>query len=47
MTKEGLKGKEGVEMPEAVVKETAKKYREAFEQLVGRKWEDVLSGKHQ
>ncbi|KAG9630332.1 putative phosphoribosylaminoimidazole-succinocarboxamide synthase, partial [Aureobasidium melanogenum] len=37
LTKEGLKGKDGVEMTDAVVKETAKKYREAFEMLTGQK----------
>ncbi|THW59541.1 phosphoribosylaminoimidazole-succinocarboxamidesynthase [Aureobasidium pullulans] len=42
LTKEGLKGKDGVEMTEAVVKETAKKYREAFEMLTGQKWDDVV-----
>lgn len=30
-------------MPENVVTETAKKYREAFETLTGKKWEDVLA----
>ena len=43
LTSEGLKGKEGVEMPEAVVMETARKYREAFEKLTGRRWEDALA----
>ncbi|THX39201.1 phosphoribosylaminoimidazole-succinocarboxamidesynthase [Aureobasidium pullulans] len=42
LTKEGLKGKDGVEMTEAVVKETAKKYREAFEMLTDQKWDDVV-----
>ncbi|THW91681.1 phosphoribosylaminoimidazole-succinocarboxamidesynthase [Aureobasidium pullulans] len=42
LTKEGLKGKDGVEMTEAVVMETAKKYREAFEMLTGQKWDDVV-----
>ncbi|THV93722.1 phosphoribosylaminoimidazole-succinocarboxamidesynthase [Aureobasidium pullulans] len=42
LTKEGLKGKDRVEMTEAVVKETAKKYREAFEMLTGQKWDDVV-----
>jgi phosphoribosylaminoimidazole-succinocarboxamide synthase len=44
LTKEGLKGKKGVEMPEEVVKETTKKYREAFEKLTGKNWEDALKG---
>ncbi|KAI5208620.1 phosphoribosylaminoimidazole-succinocarboxamidesynthase [Aureobasidium subglaciale] len=42
LTKEGLKGKDGVEMTDAVVKETAKKYREAFEMLTGQKWDEVV-----
>jgi phosphoribosylaminoimidazole-succinocarboxamide synthase len=42
LTKEGLKGKDGVEMTDAVVKETAKKYREAFEMLTGQKWDEVI-----
>jgi phosphoribosylaminoimidazole-succinocarboxamide synthase len=44
LVKEGLKGEEGVRMPEDVVKETAKKYREAFEKLTGGSWEDALKG---
>jgi phosphoribosylaminoimidazole-succinocarboxamide synthase len=42
LTREGLKGKEGVSMPEDVVLETARKYREAFEKLTGQNWEDAL-----
>ncbi|KAJ9624015.1 Bifunctional purine biosynthetic protein ade1 [Taxawa tesnikishii (nom. ined.)] len=42
LTKQGLKGKEGVEMPEAVAKETGRKYIEAFEKLTGEKWEEVV-----
>lgn len=38
LTKEGLKGKQGVRMPKEVVEETATKYREAFEKLTGSKW---------
>jgi phosphoribosylaminoimidazole-succinocarboxamide synthase len=37
LTKEGLKGKQGVRMPDEVVEETARKYREAFEKLTGSK----------
>ena len=37
LTKEGLKGKQGVRMPDEVVKGTARKYREAFEKLTGSK----------
>ncbi|PSK34839.1 Phosphoribosylaminoimidazole-succinocarboxamide synthase [Elsinoe australis] len=43
LTKEGLKGKEDVEMPGAVVAQTASKYREAFEKLTGRKWDEALA----
>lgn len=42
LTTEGLKGKQGVAMPENIVSQTAEKYREAFEVLTGRKWEDAL-----
>jgi phosphoribosylaminoimidazole-succinocarboxamide synthase len=35
LTKEGLKGKEGVRMTEEVAQETAKKYREAWEKITG------------
>ncbi|KAI9641062.1 Bifunctional purine biosynthetic protein ade1 [Ciborinia camelliae] len=42
LTKEGLKGKQGVAMPEDIMSQTAEKYREAFEKLTGRKWEDAL-----
>jgi len=38
LTGAGLKGKEGVVMPEEVVKETAGKYREAYERLTGKQW---------
>lgn len=44
LTNNGLKGKDGVEMPEDVVKETASKYQEAFEKLTGKKWEDAVKG---
>jgi phosphoribosylaminoimidazole-succinocarboxamide synthase len=37
LTKEGLKGKQGVRMPDEVVEGTARKYREAFEKLTGSK----------
>ncbi len=42
LVKEALKGKEGVRMPEEVVKETASKYKEAFELLTGRKWSEAV-----
>ncbi|KAI9730432.1 MAG: Bifunctional purine biosynthetic protein ade1 [Cirrosporium novae-zelandiae] len=43
LTKEGLKGKEGVEMPEEVAKRTADGYREAFEKLAGKSFEAALT----
>lgn len=39
LTREGLKGKEGVSMPEEVVRKTAQKYQDAFELLTGRQFE--------
>lgn len=42
LTKGGLKGKQGVEMSEDVVRNTATKYREAFEKLTGRQWKDAV-----
>ena len=38
LTGSGLKGQEGVSMPEHVVSETGEKYREAFERVTGRVW---------
>ncbi|KAI9759484.1 MAG: hypothetical protein M4579_002324 [Chaenotheca gracillima] len=38
LTREGLKGKEAVTIPEDVVRRTADGYREAYERLVGEKW---------
>lgn len=43
LTSSGLKGKEGVEMPPDVAEKTFDGYRTAFEKLVGRSWEDVVS----
>ena len=40
LTSHDLKGKSGVEIPEDVVKNTQEKYREAFEKIVGKKWEE-------
>jgi phosphoribosylaminoimidazole-succinocarboxamide synthase len=37
LTSNGLKGKEGVEVPEEIVKKTAEKYREAYEKITGQK----------
>ncbi|TGO91935.1 hypothetical protein BPOR_0014g00080 [Botrytis porri] len=42
LTAEGLKGKQGVAMPDDIKSQTAEKYREAFEKLTGRKWADAL-----
>lgn len=42
LTREGLKGKQDVSMPEDIVKQTAEKYQEAFEKLTGKKFEDVM-----
>ncbi|KAI5787695.1 hypothetical protein DFH27DRAFT_486770 [Peziza echinospora] len=39
LTREGLKGKDGVAMPQDVVEGTQKKYVEAYELLTGKKWE--------
>jgi len=38
LTKEGLKGKEGVSMTDEVVKRTRDGYIEAYERLTGQKW---------
>ena len=35
LTSEGLKGKDGVTVPEEIVKKTAEKYREAYEKIAG------------
>ncbi|KAK5016910.1 hypothetical protein BJ546DRAFT_851654 [Cryomyces antarcticus] len=47
LTSNGLKGKQGVEMPPEVLEKTAAKYREAFEMLVGRKWDEALASSAQ
>ncbi len=44
LTARGLQGKEGVELPADVVKETGRRYREAFERLVGKTFEQRRSG---
>ncbi|KAH8662039.1 phosphoribosylaminoimidazole-succinocarboxamidesynthase [Xylariales sp. PMI_506] len=43
LTKEGLKGKEDVTVPEDIVLATAERYKDVFERLVGQKLEDVLA----
>ena len=40
LTREGLKGKEGVEIPADVVQSTWDRYKDAYERLVGKKWDD-------
>ncbi|EKD15792.1 uncharacterized protein L3040_003152 [Drepanopeziza brunnea f. sp. 'multigermtubi'] len=42
LTTHGLKGKPSVVMPEDIVKNTADKYREAFEKLTGKKWLEAI-----
>ncbi|KAK8151748.1 phosphoribosylaminoimidazole-succinocarboxamide synthase [Phyllosticta citrichinensis] len=39
LTREGLKGKEGVAMPPEIVQRTHEKYVEAYERLTGSKWQ--------
>lgn len=41
LIKEGLKGKEGVEIPDDVCKATEQRYKDVFFKLTGRKFEDV------
>ncbi|KAL8894563.1 MAG: hypothetical protein Q9192_004218 [Flavoplaca navasiana] len=42
LVKEGVQGKEGVLLPDEVVRETEGRYRECFERLVGKGLEEVL-----
>ena len=42
LTTKGLKGKEGVRMPDEVVEGTSRKYREAFKVLTGKTFEEAL-----
>lgn len=41
LIKEGLKGKDGVELPEDICKATSDRYKEAFKLLTGRSFEDT------
>jgi phosphoribosylaminoimidazole-succinocarboxamide synthase len=41
LTRNELKGKQGVSMPQDVVQKTGQKYKEAFEKLTGGSWEDA------
>ncbi|KAG9247409.1 putative phosphoribosylaminoimidazole-succinocarboxamide synthase [Calycina marina] len=43
LTSNGLKGKEGVNMPEDIVRGTEEKYQDAFRLLTGKTWESVLA----
>ncbi|KAF4976641.1 hypothetical protein FZEAL_6722 [Fusarium zealandicum] len=43
LIKEGLKGKEGVKLPDEIVQATSDRYREAFLMLTGKKFENVVS----
>lgn len=40
---QGLKGKEGVKLPEEIVERTSTRYAEAYEMLVGKKWWDEVT----
>jgi len=42
LTREGLKGKEGVEMPDNIVQSTSEKYQEAFHMLTGETLQQAL-----
>ncbi|KAI9769281.1 MAG: Bifunctional purine biosynthetic protein ade1 [Candelina submexicana] len=42
LVKTGQKGKNGVEMPEDIVEATTKRYQEAYEKLVGKKWDHAI-----
>jgi len=41
LTAQGLKGKDGVVVPDDVVEQTAAKYQEAFEKITGEKWKSA------
>ncbi|EHK24809.1 uncharacterized protein TRIVIDRAFT_72060 [Trichoderma virens Gv29-8] len=43
LTNSGLKGKPNVELPEAVVNETAQKYKDVFEKLTGKTLDQALA----
>ena len=40
---QGLKGREGVKLPKEIVERTSARYVEAYEKLVGKKWEDDVA----
>ncbi|KAH7275765.1 Bifunctional purine biosynthetic protein ade1 [Fusarium solani] len=43
LIKEGLKGKDGVSLPEEIVQATSDRYREAFLMLTGKRFEDAVT----
>ncbi|VBB73259.1 Putative phosphoribosylaminoimidazole-succinocarboxamide synthase [Podospora comata] len=44
LTKEGLKGKDGVEMPADIAQSTSERYLDAFKRLTGRTLQEALQG---
>ncbi|KAI1778965.1 phosphoribosylaminoimidazole-succinocarboxamide synthase [Hypoxylon cercidicola] len=44
LTEHGLKGKEGVEVPEDILKATSDRYKEVFRRLTGKTLEEALQG---
>jgi len=40
LVREGLKGKEGVELPRDIVEQTTQRYKVAFKMLIGKEWEE-------
>ncbi|KAI1761138.1 phosphoribosylaminoimidazole-succinocarboxamide synthase [Hypoxylon sp. FL1150] len=44
LTENGLKGKEGVEVPEEVLRATSERYKEVFRRLTGKTLEETLQG---
>ncbi|KAM5348794.1 hypothetical protein ACJ41O_008617 [Fusarium nematophilum] len=43
LIKEGLKGKDGVSLPEDIVKATSERYEEAFLMLTGKRFQDAVN----
>ncbi|CAP67830.1 uncharacterized protein PODANS_1_17100 [Podospora anserina S mat+] len=44
LTKEGLKGKDGVEMPADIAQSTSERYLDAFKRLTGKTLQEALQG---
>jgi phosphoribosylaminoimidazole-succinocarboxamide synthase len=44
LVREGLKGKEGVEIPKEIAEKTEEKYKEVFHRLTGRTFEEAVAG---